>query len=82
MKTKGHFTAACQALRTNDPSLTELNLAEYGPLLDRRRKRVQQVVEALEKNTSVEDITLSATLSVHRSERTSMINKSTILLMH
>jgi Ran GTPase-activating protein (RanGAP) involved in mRNA processing and transport len=62
MKTKREFTAACQALRKNDPRRTHLNLAEYGSLLD--RKRVQQVVQALEKNTFVEELTLSENLSV------------------
>ncbi len=57
MKTKEEFTAACEALGKNDPSFTELNLEEYGSLID--RERVQQVVQALEKNTSVEDLTLS-----------------------
>ena len=60
MKTKGEFTAACEALRKNDPSLTEFNLAAYGTLLD--RERAQQVVQALEKNTFVEDLTLPASL--------------------
>jgi Ran GTPase-activating protein (RanGAP) involved in mRNA processing and transport len=63
MKTKEEFTAACQAIGKNDPHPTQLNLAEYGSLLD--RKRVQQVVQALEKNTCVEDLTLSRHLSVH-----------------
>jgi hypothetical protein len=62
MKTKEEFTAACQALRKNDPCHTKLNLAEYGSLLD--RKRVQQVVQALEENTRVEDLTLSEDLCV------------------
>jgi hypothetical protein len=63
MKTVEEFTTACQALGKNDPSLTELNLAEYGALLD--RKHVQQVVQALEKNTFVEELTLSKNLCVH-----------------
>jgi Ran GTPase-activating protein (RanGAP) involved in mRNA processing and transport len=62
MKTKQEFNAACQALGKNDPYLTELNLAEYGSLLD--RKRVQQVVQALEKNTVVEDLKLPKNLCV------------------
>jgi hypothetical protein len=62
MKTKEEFTEACQALVKNDPNLTHLNLAEYGSLLD--RERVQQVVQALEKNTIVEDLTLSENLCV------------------
>jgi hypothetical protein len=60
MKTRGEFAAACRALRKNDPSLTEFNLAEYGSLLD--RKRIQQVVQALEQNAFVDDLTLSAKL--------------------
>jgi hypothetical protein len=64
MKAKEKFTAACHALGKNDPRHTALNLAEYGSLLD--RKRIQQVVQALEKNTFVEDLTLSSeNLSVH-----------------
>jgi hypothetical protein len=63
MKTKKEFNAACHALGKNDPYLTELNLAQYGSLLD--RKHVQQVVQALEKNTCVEDLTLSEMLSVN-----------------
>jgi hypothetical protein len=63
MKTKEEFNAACKALGKNDPYLTELNLQEYGSLLD--RERVQQVVQALEKNTIVEDLTLSENLCVH-----------------
>jgi Ran GTPase-activating protein (RanGAP) involved in mRNA processing and transport len=62
MKTKEDFATACQALRKNDPSLTELNLALYGSLLD--RERAQQIIQALEKSTSVEDLTLSAKLCV------------------
>jgi Ran GTPase-activating protein (RanGAP) involved in mRNA processing and transport len=62
MKTKGEFAAACLALGKNDPSLTELNLAEFGALLD--RERAQQIIKALEKNTYVEDITLSGNLCV------------------
>jgi Ran GTPase-activating protein (RanGAP) involved in mRNA processing and transport len=65
MKTKEKFTAACQALGKNDPRHTQLNLEAYGSLLI-DRKRVQQVVQALEKNTYVEDVTLSSeNLSVH-----------------
>jgi hypothetical protein len=63
MKTKEEFAAACRALRKNDPSLTELNLAENGYLLD--RKRFQQVVQAFEKNAFVENLTLSTNLCVN-----------------
>jgi hypothetical protein len=63
MKTKKELNAACHALSKNDPYLTELNLAEYGSLLD--RNCVQQVVQALERNTCVEDLTLSEKLSVN-----------------
>jgi hypothetical protein len=63
MTSKEDFTAVCQALGKNDPFLTELNLAEYGALLD--RERVQQVAQALEKNTFVEFLTLSEHLCVH-----------------
>jgi hypothetical protein len=62
MKTKEEFTAACQALGKNDPRHAQLNLAEYGSLLD--RKRIQQVAKALEKNTFVEDLTLPGNLDV------------------
>jgi hypothetical protein len=64
MKTREEFTAACQALRKNDPCQTRLNLVEYGSLLV-DRERVQQVTEALKKNTFVEDVTLSTNLCVH-----------------
>jgi Ran GTPase-activating protein (RanGAP) involved in mRNA processing and transport len=63
MKTKKEFNAACHALSKNDPYLTELDLAEYGSLLD--LKRAQQVAQALEKNTCVEDLTLSENLCVN-----------------
>jgi hypothetical protein len=63
MWTKKGFTAACQALGKNDPGHKHLNLADYGSLLD--RKRVQQVVQALENNTCVEDLTLSENLCVN-----------------
>jgi hypothetical protein len=63
MKTIEEFTAACQALDKNDASLTELNLEEYGSLLD--RERAQQIIQALEKNTFVEDLTLSEDLCVN-----------------
>jgi hypothetical protein len=65
MKATEGFTAVCQALGKNDPSLTELNLAEhpYGLLLD--RKRIRQIVQALEKNTFVENLTLSEHLCVN-----------------
>jgi Ran GTPase-activating protein (RanGAP) involved in mRNA processing and transport len=63
MKTKKEFNAACKALGKNDPRHAQLNLAEYGALLD--RKRVQQVVQALENNTCVEDLTLSDNLCVN-----------------
>jgi hypothetical protein len=63
MAMKEEFNAACHALSKNDPYLTELNLEKYGSLLD--RKCVQQVVQALEKNTVVEDLTLSENLCVN-----------------
>jgi hypothetical protein len=62
-KTAEEFTADCQALGKNDPRHTHLNLGAYSSLLD--PKRVQQLVRALEKNTFVEELTLSATLGVH-----------------
>jgi hypothetical protein len=62
MKKKEDFAAACQALGKNDPRHAHLNLVEYGSLLD--PKRVQQVAQALEKNTFVEDLTLSEDLCV------------------
>jgi hypothetical protein len=49
MKAKEKFTAACQALGKNNPRHAQLNLADCGLLLD--RKRIQQVVQALKKNT-------------------------------
>jgi hypothetical protein len=67
MKTEEEFTAACQALGKNDPRHAELNLAEYGALLD--QERVQQVTEALEKNTFVEDVTFSTNLCVYSTLR-------------
>jgi hypothetical protein len=63
MKTKEEFAAICQAFGRNDPCFTELNLVEYGSLLD--RKCIQQVVQALEKNTFVEELTLPPTLCVN-----------------
>jgi Ran GTPase-activating protein (RanGAP) involved in mRNA processing and transport len=67
MKVTDEFTAACQALGKNDPTLTELNLEEYpydnSLLLD--RKRVKQLVQALEKNTFVEKLTLPDHLCVN-----------------
>jgi Ran GTPase-activating protein (RanGAP) involved in mRNA processing and transport len=57
---KDEFTAACQALGKNDPRHTRLNLADYGSLLLFDWKRIQQFVKALEKNTFVEDLTLSS----------------------
>ncbi len=67
MKTKEEFNAACEALGKNDPRHAELNLAEYGALLD--QERVQQVTEALEKNTFVEDVTFSTNLCVYSTLR-------------
>jgi hypothetical protein len=64
MKTREEITAACRALRKNDPRHIRLNLSECGSLL-LDPKRVQQVVQALEKNTFVEDLMLSAKLCVH-----------------
>ncbi len=64
MKTKKEFNAACQAISKNDPRHTEVYLEEYDSLL-LDRKGVQQVVQALEKNTCVEDLTLPGYLSVH-----------------
>jgi Ran GTPase-activating protein (RanGAP) involved in mRNA processing and transport len=72
MTTKEDFIATCQALRKNDPCLTKLNLAAYGSLLDcgrprqvaPARKRIQQVAQALEENTFVEELTLSEDLCV------------------
>jgi hypothetical protein len=46
------------------PYLTVLNLVLYGSLLD-REERVQQVVQAVEKNRVVEDLTLSDNRCVH-----------------
>jgi Ran GTPase-activating protein (RanGAP) involved in mRNA processing and transport len=72
MKSHGDFIATCQALRKNDPCLNKLNLAEYGSLFDCGHtplaapawKCVQQVAQALEENTFVEDLTLSEDLCV------------------
>jgi Ran GTPase-activating protein (RanGAP) involved in mRNA processing and transport len=76
MTTNKDFNAACQALGKNDPCLTELNLVDYGSLLD--RKRVQQLVQALEKNTFVEDLTLSsANLCVNSTLQLSHFLRST-----
>jgi hypothetical protein len=64
MTTEEAFTAACHAISKNDPLRTKVDLADYDSLL-LDRKRVQQVVQALEKNTFVEDLTLPGHLSVH-----------------
>jgi Ran GTPase-activating protein (RanGAP) involved in mRNA processing and transport len=80
MKTKEEFIAACQALRQNDPRYTHLDLAGYGSLLD--RKRVQQVVQALDKNTSVEDLTLSEHLCVRSTLQLSHFLKTSPSLRH
>jgi Ran GTPase-activating protein (RanGAP) involved in mRNA processing and transport len=80
MKIKEEFAAACRALRKNDPSLIELNLAEYDSLLD--RKRIQQVVQALEKNVFVENLTLSENLCVHSTLQLSHFLKTSPSLRH
>jgi hypothetical protein len=61
MKTKAELIATCQALRKNDPRHTKLDLTDYDVLL-LDQKHVQQVVQALEENTVVEDLTLSRDL--------------------
>jgi hypothetical protein len=55
---KEELIATCRALRKNDPRYTKLNLDEYGALLT-DQKLVQQVAQALEKNTVVENLCLS-----------------------
>jgi hypothetical protein len=80
MKTKGEFAAACRALRKNDPFLTKLKLAEYGSLLD--RERAQQIIQALEKNTFVEDLTLSENLCVRSTLQLNHFLKTSPSLRH
>jgi hypothetical protein len=62
MKTKEEFAATCEALRNNDPRRTKLDLTDYSVWLLLDQKHVQQVVQALEKNAVVEDLTLSRNL--------------------
>jgi hypothetical protein len=63
MAKKEKFVATCQALGKNDPFLTKLSLAKYCSLLD--RKGMQQLVQALEKNTFVEELKLPENLCVN-----------------
>jgi hypothetical protein len=58
MKTKEDLIATCQALQKNDPLRKELNLVDYGSLVE-WKEQGRKVVEALEENTVVEDLTLS-----------------------
>ncbi len=64
MTTKAELIATCQALRHNDPRHTQLDLTDYDALL-LDQKHVQQVVQALEENTVVEDLTLSSHLCAY-----------------
>jgi Ran GTPase-activating protein (RanGAP) involved in mRNA processing and transport len=61
MKTKEELVATCQALRKNDPRYTELDLVEYGSLVDWKQQG-RKVAEALDVNTVVEDLRLSSHL--------------------
>jgi hypothetical protein len=80
MKTAEEFTAACKALGKNDPRHTHLNLFECGSLLD--PKRVQRVVQSLEKNTFVEDVKLSTNLCVHSTLQLNHFLKTSPSLRH
>jgi Ran GTPase-activating protein (RanGAP) involved in mRNA processing and transport len=58
MEKEEELIATCRALRKNDPHHTELNLDEYGALVD-WKQQARKVARALEGNTRVEDLALS-----------------------
>lgn len=75
LKTKEEWIATRQALRKNDTRQRKLNLEEYGPLID--RKCVHQVVQSLERNIVVEDLTLSRNLCADSALQLSHFLRST-----
>jgi Ran GTPase-activating protein (RanGAP) involved in mRNA processing and transport len=82
MKTaKEDLISTCETLRKNDPRYTKLDLTPYSTLLV-DRKRVQRVVQALEKNTVVEDLLLPYRLCADSALQLSHFLRSSPSLRH